>query len=329
MSLRRHVNKIQSLIGIVLAIILLYYVFREVEWEKLKIHFTQLNPVWTSAAVIAICLNFFLRSMRWQILLVKPERPRIIVTFAANMIGYMGNNFLPARAGEVLRCIYLGRHSFVGRSFSFATVITERVYDTAFLGLAGVIVLAFISGIPDWLTGSAKILSPIAVALFLFSLSLPWFEPAAMKLTAKIKRLKLRNRIESMLSSGIDGFGVLKSPIRFLAYNLITFIIWSLDVLIVLILIKALGFSLPVSGAILLIVALAFASAAPSTPGYLGIYQFVAVEILPIFGLSKEQALATILVFQGLIYLTVVMLGLPSLLWLSSGNKTNAATSEP
>jgi len=59
-------------------------------------------------------------------------------------------------------------------------------------------------------------------------------------------------------------------------------------------------FRLPVPVAFLLIAALGLGSALPSTPGYIGIYQFVAVTVLVPFGFSRSDAIAYILVAQAL-----------------------------
>jgi glycosyltransferase 2 family protein len=68
---------------------------------------------------------------------------------------------------------------------------------------------------------------------------------------------------------------------------------------------KALGLSMPLSVAFLLIAGLGLASAVPSTPGYVGIYQFVAVSILVPFGFNPTNAIAYILFAQALSYLLI------------------------
>jgi glycosyltransferase 2 family protein len=68
---------------------------------------------------------------------------------------------------------------------------------------------------------------------------------------------------------------------------------------------KALGLSMPLSVAFLLIAGLGLASAVPSTPGYVGIYQFVAVSILVPFGFNRTNAIAYILFAQALSYLLI------------------------
>ena len=71
--------------------------------------------------------------------------------------------------------------------------------------------------------------------------------------------------------------------------------------------------------ALLTLSALGLASAAPSTPGFVGIYQFVAVSVLPGFGLSRAEALAFILALQGTIYLYILPWGLIGLWRLNRG----------
>ena len=68
--------------------------------------------------------------------------------------------------------------------------------------------------------------------------------------------------------------------------------------------------------ALLLLAGMGLSSAIPSTPGYVGVYQFAAVTVLTPFGFSKSDALAFILVAQALNYLVVTVWGLPGL-WLS------------
>ena len=76
---------------------------------------------------------------------------------------------------------------------------------------------------------------------------------------------------------------------------------------------RALGIGLSFRIAMLLLAGLGLSSALPSTPGYVGIYQFVAVTVLTPFGISRDGAMAYILVAQALGYAVVLLFGLPAL----------------
>jgi hypothetical protein len=73
---------------------------------------------------------------------------------------------------------------------------------------------------------------------------------------------------------------------------------------------RAIGLSFSVSVAALLIAGLGLGSALPSTPGYVGIYQYVSVSVLVPFGFSKSDALAYILLFQAMNYVVLLVFGL-------------------
>ena len=57
------------------------------------------------------------------------------------------------------------------------------------------------------------------------------------------------------------------------------------------------------------IAGLGLGSALPSTPGYVGIYQFVAVKVLVPFGFSKTDAIAYILLAQAMQYAVIGLWG--------------------
>jgi hypothetical protein len=90
----------------------------------------------------------------------------------------------------------------------------------------------------------------------------------------------------------------------------------------------ALGLTLSFPMAILLLTGLGLGSALPSTPGYVGIYQFVAVTVLGPLGIPKSGALAFILMMQAYGYAATLLLGLPCMYILRSNGPTPAAEVE-
>jgi len=72
---------------------------------------------------------------------------------------------------------------------------------------------------------------------------------------------------------------------------------------------RALNLTLPLKGALLLLTALGLESALPSTPGYVGIYQFVAVTVLAPFHFSRSEALVYIITFQIVNYAVLIVMG--------------------
>ena len=107
------------------------------------------------------------------------------------------------------------------------------------------------------------------------------------------------------MEHGLRGMRAFHDVRRLSGFLGLTAIIWWLDAVGTVIVGAALGLRIPISVAFLLMAGLGLGSALPSTPGYVGIYQFVAVTVLTPFGFSRTDAIAYILVAQALMYVVI------------------------
>ena len=105
------------------------------------------------------------------------------------------------------------------------------------------------------------------------------------------------------------GLKALLHPQRAAAFGLYTALIWLMDGLNVVLMGFLLHIQITLAQAFVLLAGLGLSSAIPSTPGYVGVYQFVAVMILVPFGHSREKAIAFILVSQIMGLFTVLLWG--------------------
>jgi uncharacterized membrane protein YbhN (UPF0104 family) len=120
---------------------------------------------------------------------------------------------------------------------------------------------------------------------------------------------KLIGIMEQVLG-GIRAFHDWRRLGIFLAF---TGVIWFCDTVTAVVGMHALHLETTFTVAFLLITGLALGSALPSTPGYVGIYQSVAVSVLVPFGYSKEDAVAYIMFFQVLQFASCAFWGLLAL----------------
>jgi uncharacterized membrane protein YbhN (UPF0104 family) len=130
---------------------------------------------------------------------------------------------------------------------------------------------------------------------------------------AVIRRLPFSEKllpIAEQIMLGLETFHEIRRLAAFAAYSAV---IWNLDAFVVILGGWALDLNITYSMAVLLICGMGLGSALPSTPGYVGIYQFVAVSVLTPFGVTKDAALAFILMQQALGYVVVMMFGIPGL----------------
>jgi len=120
-------------------------------------------------------------------------------------------------------------------------------------------------------------------------------------------------KLDHFLQQFLSGLRSLYSFKRVIQFTGLTGLIWLMDAIGTVFLAYILKIPLLLQQAFVLLAALGLSSAIPSTPGYVGVYQFVAVTILAPFGISKADALAYILISQILGYLIIVFWGLLSL----------------
>jgi len=92
-----------GLLSAALAVVLLYYALRGVEWLRVWTTITHARWQFLLAACLTTSFAFLLRSLRWRILLNTDAHFDVATVFEATMAGYLGNSFLPARAGEFIR----------------------------------------------------------------------------------------------------------------------------------------------------------------------------------------------------------------------------------
>ena len=74
--------------------------------------------------------DVLLRAVRWQVLLAPWPRCRSGTTLGSLLVGYLANNVLPARLGEVIRSHDLGDRTGISRTTILGTIVVERVVDT-------------------------------------------------------------------------------------------------------------------------------------------------------------------------------------------------------
>jgi uncharacterized protein (TIRG00374 family) len=294
-----------------LAAVLLYLVLRDLDWNSFWQTIRNGHYEILFAVIPIASANYFVRALRWRIFVGSEKDIPIRSVFWANMIGYMGNAFLPARAGELLRSAFLGQKSGLGTSFVLATALVERLLDALALVLIGSVSLSLQGTMPPSLTNALRVMAIAAVLGLGFVVLLPSRGEALLRLPGRLPIPQAAaNKITEQLSRFLVGMRSLQHWQRLLAFVLLTAVIWLVDGTANVIGARLISQTLSLGQALVLLSALGLSSAIPSTPGYVGVFQFVAVLVLMPFGFSKPEALAYILVSQVLNYLLTGILGL-------------------
>ena len=301
-------------IALTLAAVLLYYSLRGIDWRQvwLTLKTARLSYIAFSALIGVGSLS--LRALRWRVLLQSGGRVSVATAFWATCAGYFGNNYLPARAGELVRTMMVDAEAGLGRTFVLTTALSERIVDAITLVFVSSVVLLTLPTRPGWYGPAARPFAIVGICGALGIAILPRLERFWKYLLERAPVPgTLRAKLLHILEQILFGLRAFHDARRLLLFMALTAVIWFLDAASMLVGALSVGISLTLPMSCLLITGLGLGSALPSTPGYVGIYQFVAVEVLTPFGFPRATVIAYMVLVQMLQYVTTGIWGLLAL----------------
>lgn len=316
-------------LALLFASVLLYFSLRGIHWGEVWQILSRANGILIAFSIAVASCALFLRALRWRVLLRAGAPVTVPTAFWATAAGYFGNNFLPARAGEVIRSLMVSSSSGLSKTFVLTTALSERLCDAISLVLISSIVLLTLPVKPGWFAHAA---TPFAI--------LGLSGACGIAILPKIQRFchrclhlipvptGLKSKLLGILDQVLEGMRSFHDVKRLSAFVSLTALIWFSDALGTILSMRALALPGTLPIALLLIAGLGLGSALPSTPGYVGIYQFVAVSVLTPFGFSKTDAIAYILLSQAIQYALITFWGALGMA-RSRGIRLRQATSAP
>jgi uncharacterized protein (TIRG00374 family) len=314
--------------SIALAMVLLYFSLRGIEWRTVGSLLGRADLSWVALYCLGSSAALFLRAFRWRILLRAAGEVSVSSAFWATAAGYFGNNFLPARAGEVVRTMMISSRSTLSKTYVLTTALSERMADAIALVAISSLVLLTLPAQAGWLAHAAKPFALVGFGGVLAIAVLPWLEPVIHKLIGALPApAKIREKVFHLIGHVVHGIRSFHEPKRIAGFLGLTCVIWCIDAAGAVFIAHALGLTLTIALAFLLIAGLGLGSALPSTPGYVGIYQFVAVKILTP-AVSKSDAIAYILLLQAASYAVITSWGLIGL-WVHKQSRTSVSAPVP
>ena len=282
--------------------------------------FQRANYATLPVLLILLFLYYWLKAIRWKLLL-QPLRPFTCrEVFPSMMIGFTGNNLLPAHLGEFIRVYVLGREFKLSKTAVFSSVVLERMFDVVvILGLLGV--SPFLGeglpkeGLPDALKTAIFIVSGVALlAIGVFAAYI--YRPEQfVRLAEWILRIflipeRLRTIVTQMLESGVAGLDSMRSP-KLAFWIVVTSVLqWFFMACMVYVSLWSFGVRLPLHASFVVVAATVVGVTIPSTPGYFGMIQAAFRLSLEIFDVPPADAVAASVYFHVSQYIPVTLVGL-------------------
>ncbi len=278
-------------------------------------------------------LSAAVRSLRWHYLLRGLANLSTATLYPIVIIGYMANNLLPLRTGELVRAYVLGERYKVSKISTLGTIAVERVFDgivlVGFLVVAGAIL--GLSGELTVLAVAMAVAFAVLLAVFVYVASSP---ERASRWTDRLMSLlpgTLPERGRGFADSFLSGLQSLRSP-HLVGLVLATSVVaWLLEATMYYMVGLSFGIGEGFAAYMMVAAAANLAITLPSTSGGIGPFELLTKETLTFLGVGSAVAGAYAIALHGLLLLPVIVVGLV-FLWatnLSLGRTLGGAGEEP
>lgn len=299
--------------GLLVGVGFLYLAFRGQDFSAIGEALGKANYWWLLPALLVYFLGVYLRAVRWHFLLSPIQKISVSRLFPVIVVGYMANNVLPVRMGEVVRAYVLDRREKVSKIRTIATIIVERIMD----GLTMLLFIAIASFFVK-LSGDVAGIERVAGAVFLVGIGvflvLASNRSLLLKAEAFVLRLlpaKIRPKLEGLADRFIDGLQILRQWRDLFKTFGLSILAWSCEA--AMFWFVALAFSELNLGWEAVILTLAVANLftlVPSTPGYFGPFDFAAKAVLVgIFAVPTNLAASYVIVLHAALYFPITVWG--------------------
>jgi glycosyltransferase 2 family protein len=303
------------LFGLGVSVLAAWLAIRGVDLGRTAQVLGQVSPAPLAIVAVALVIQVLVRSARWSRLLPAGQRGSVPARrlVPVVLVGYLGNTVLPARLGDPLRALVVGRREAIPASGALGSVVLERAIDTLTLALL-VFPAAALSGSPYWLIRAAAFAAALAGSVLIAAQTrLPSLMIGRVRRSARGPRWTPWLNRADRFASAMDSAGRRRAVLSAVGLSLLA---WLLDGTIYWAAARSLGIELPPAGAMLVSAITVLGTAIPSAPGYVGTFELAASTIAGGLGVLPAAALAFAILVHALTALPLALGGVVALAWI-------------
>ena len=295
--------------GLLVSVVLIGAILYFVDLKAMVAAVKAANYLLLLVVVVMGVFWLLVRGLVWRTLL--RNRASFRDVFLTLMEGYLLNNFLPFRLGEIGRAFLLSRKSELKFVEILPTIIIERVTDLAFSAAIFIAAVPFVVGA----AGAEQIGFVVAgavvvglVVMYLLARNRQWALDVFHRLSHRWP--VLQNTGGSFLEAFFTGLEVLTDPGLFARFFLLMTLNWGMAIIQYFVLVRAFFPQATLIWGMFLLGAAAFGGAIPSLPGGVGTLEGAMAGALTLLSGDQSTALAVALVSHALNYLYSGVFGL-------------------
>ncbi|MDX6520851.1 MAG: glycosyltransferase 2 family protein [Gaiellales bacterium] len=305
-------------IGIPASLVFLYLATRGIDAGDVERVVRRARLLDLVAALAVMALVYPLQAARWR-LIARGQATAPFRTFLRMVLSAVAvNNVVPGRPGEVLRGYWLSRESSIRPSRAIATVVVDRASDVL------VLVVVLIVGYPfvhhaSWLSHLALAALVVgAVVLAVIAVCLRYVRQRSGRGRAAPEGIRAR-WVGRQLSGLVRGTAASVNRADAAMIGLLTVAAWGCFVVSEWLVAASLGIAVSAPQLVFVAAVINLGVALPSSPGFIGTYQWLCVTSLALFGVGDNQAFAFSILLHALWFVPTTLAGLAILLHHAAG----------
>lgn len=300
--LRSRAALLGLVVGLPLSGLLFWLAFRDADLDEVWSVVTDADLAFVTFAVVAMAAVYTGQAVRWRAIARTPEVP--VVRFGEMVVsGVAVNNVLPGRVGDLLRARWLQGTARMPAGRALATVFVDRAFDVVALVVFLALSLPFVSSV-EWLRRIA-----IGGLVLLVAVGLVFVAARLYTHTRTRERRGHRGRLRRIARDTLEGLSQPLGRVRAVvlaSVSLSTWAAWALGAWFVA---RAVGIQLSPIEAIFLAAVINLGVAIPSSPGFIGTYQWLGVHALALIEVGTERALAFAILMHAVWYVPTSLAG--------------------
>jgi len=305
--------KKRLIVGLLISLVFLYFAFRDVSWNDFLRYIFGIKYQWLIPAALSVMASFVIRAIRWKMLVAPIQKINFENTFSATMIGYMGNNVLPFRLGDLLRAYAFSKGTGIKKSTTLASLLLERILDLLTTLMALGLVLVYFPNFPLWAARVGYLALIIVAGLVMFTVFMQFRNEFVLRLTAYILKPmpdRWNSTIAKKLISFSEGLQIVSQYKKYFGLLIVSVLHWPIYISTVWFTFQAFDYTYGIIESFVVLVFITFAVAIPSAPGYVGTFHGLVVASMALFGLAGDSARAYAVVLHAVNYVPVTLVGL-------------------
>lgn len=305
------------LLGTAISLLALYLSFRMVDVGEVWAILSQVKWEWIGVTLVVMAVNHLAKALRWKVLL-EPAGLKLpfLVLLGELMAGQMWNLVAPARLGDLNRIQQVGSLG-LGRTFVLSSLVVEKTLDMlAYAFLFALLLLSW--PVPEWLLGSGIVFTLVTVGFTVLIV-------LAIKQRSRVRKVLewvvkyLPGRAGAFILARFDRLveslvGMQEKKILLAALSW-TAIVWMCAIATVWAALLSLDLVLDIRASVFLTLALQAGISLPSLPARVGLFEYICILSLGVFGVDPASALSFGLLLHFLVMAPILLSGILFFAW--------------